>query len=123
MADLTKDERDAGKMLANNLDDLADDAPNVFAERLLRSTAYRLRRHFGYSRNLKRAEILKRVQREPLGITVADLQKDLGFHIDDVRSIVQSLESDRKVCCKKVSPGGSKGGRPTTLVSIYVEQR
>lgn len=120
MSEIPNDERKAGLGLASKVDELAMAAPDVFAESVLHTAAHKLRRRYGYSRDLKQKEILRRLQKEPLGITVADLQKSLGFHKDDVLAIVRDLESMCRVSCKKVLPGGSKGGRPTTLVSLVI---
>lgn len=118
MSTFTDDERRKALNLANQVQDLAMDAPDEFAERVLHSAAHRLRRRYGYSRNLKKSEILRRVRKEPLGVTIVDLKNELGFHKDDVYELVRELEKELKVQCRKSAPGGSKGGRPTLLVSI-----
>lgn len=116
MAEISQDERKAGLAVAVRIDDLALDAPDVFTESVLHAASHRLRRRFGYSLERKKIELLRRVKREPLGVRVSDLKRELGFHIDDVLSIVKQLEGEAKVTLKKIPPAGSKGGRPTLLV-------
>ena len=116
MADFTQDERREGLGVAARIEEMALSTANLVIENELHRAAHRIRRAFRYSRDRKKIEILRMVKSEPLGLRLKDMTEALGFHIDDVKSLVIELENDGKIACRQTQPAGSRGGRPALEV-------
>lgn len=110
------DEQRLGLDFASQVEGLALTAPTVFAESVLHAAAHQLRRHFGYSRKKKKLEILRRIKREPLGLSEKDLVKLLRFTRPDVNSLLNELKDDGRLVCREVrTRNGQSSGRPFRL--------
>jgi hypothetical protein len=119
MPELSTEIRREGLAFAEKLTLLAVEAPDVTLERAVHSLAQKIRRRYGFSAELKKAEIV-RIVRLKGGASIKDIVAETGWHKDEVYSIVREMENEQppRVECRTVHPAGGYGGRPRIVLFL-----
>lgn len=90
------------------------------AKKEIYKTIQTLRKRYGFSNDVKRAEILRLIT---LGASaVGDLINETGFDRDDIYTITNELETEGLIVLRSIPPTGDRGGRPTRLFFIKVHK-
>lgn len=114
MPELTPEDRRTALNFASALEFMAAGIPNAFVRKGANRLIHQIRMRYRFTAAEKKEYIIKTI-RELGGASVADLVNHTGWHRDSIFDLAKELEQEKLIEARKVSPAGSKGGRPAVL--------
>ncbi|MBV9217111.1 MAG: hypothetical protein JO053_13145 [Acidobacteria bacterium] len=113
MAKLDDNQKRRGLKFAAELTALAGRAPDLFSEQALHQLAQKLNVHYGYSREYKKAAIIKFTSSEDMAgsASVNEIREKFRWHKDEIYGMVRELCIEGRLE-EFIIPPKPQGGRP-----------
>ena len=117
MPELTPDERDRGLDYAKKLALIASEAPDLFAESLVQPVVTRMFKYYGYSRDMKKARIIRLVK-EQGGASFQELAELTRWQKNVIHELAVELREEHRIEFRNMPAAGGKGGMPRTIIFV-----